>query len=477
MSKATLRVADARLLAPHPVRRVTLLGELEDWRSALTDLGVALVDDVADLVVADSAHAAAAARLGAPAVVVLAARRRELKRAGYKTRTVLVRPGPSGPRLFVPIDARNATRHALLTGMPGRSRPKRLAIGGVVWGLRVGAPLRGAITLATRDDAPPLILRRALGAGATSDWYLATGAGDDLQRLVWFCFGDERRAPTVVVKCGRVSGHDASFVRDEQALRSLDVLPPALRKHAPRLEERLEVEGLPVAVETAAPGQPLHVLLEDGPDAHAGVVARIADWIVDVEAATILPPAELDGERSRLGALDQEAVTLLPPLPAVVQHNDLGCWNVVVDDETFTIVDWESSRRAALPLWDLVYFLADALTAGPGAGKHERVKALLRGELGASAALFDRVRAAAERLGVPPEAVGPIVTLAWLHHGTSAAKRADVGAERGAHAGAPSTAGPLQQVATYWLTDPALGLAWTAYAAAPSRVRSGARDR
>jgi hypothetical protein len=477
MSKVTLRVADARLLAPVPVRRVTLFGELEDWRSALTDLGVAIVDDGADLVVADSAHAEAAARVGAPAVVVLAARRRELQRAGYRTRTVLVRPGPAGPRLFVPVDAPNATRHALLTSMPGRSRLKRLAVGGVVWGLRAGVPLRGAITLATRDDPTPLILRRALGAAVTSDWYLATGAGDDLQRLVWFCFGDGRREPTVVVKCSRVPGHDAPFIRDERALRSLDVLPPDLRKHAPRLEERLEVDGLPVAVETAAPGQPLHVRLEDGPDAHADVVARIADWIVDVEAATILPPAELDGERSRLAALSRESVTLLPALPAVLQHNDLGCWNVVVGDETFTVVDWESSRRAGLPLWDLVYFLADALTAGPGAGKHERVAALLRGELASSATLFDRVRAAAERLDVPPAAVGPIVTLAWLHHGTSAAKRADLGAERGAHAGAPSAAGPLQQVATYWLTDPALGVAWAAYTGAPSRVRSRAPGR
>ncbi len=198
---------------------------------------------------------------------------------------------------------------------------------------------------------------------------------------------------------------------------------------------------------------------------------------MDVEAATILPAADLDGERSRLATLHQEAASVLPPLPAVLQHNDLGCWNVVVDDETFTVVDWESSRRAALPLWDLVYFLADALTAGRGDGKHERVGALLRGKLAASATLFGRVRAAAERLDVPPEAVGPIVTLAWLHHGTSAAKRAQVGAERGAQVGSPSVAAPLQQVATYWLTDPALGLAWTAYSGGATDVRSRVPDR
>ena len=92
--------------------------------------------------------------------------------------------------------------------------------------------------------------------------------------------------------------------------------------------------------------------------------------------------------------------------------------------------------------------------------------ALLRGELGTSALLFGRVAAAAAAFGVPTKAVGPVVTLGWLHHGLSAEARARRGSTRGAATGAPSSAGPLQQIADSWLSDPALGVAWAAFAGA-----------
>ncbi len=63
MSQSTLRIVDPRLLAPHSVRRIALLGRLDDSRKALGELGIAIVDEGADLVVADAAHAEAAARV------------------------------------------------------------------------------------------------------------------------------------------------------------------------------------------------------------------------------------------------------------------------------------------------------------------------------------------------------------------------------------------------------------------------------
>jgi hypothetical protein len=449
-AEATLRAADARLLAPLPRRRVQLLGSLEGWAHALTRIGVELVDSDPDLVVATGRHAREAGQVGAPAVLVLAPRRAELRRAGYATRTVLVRGGPSAARLFVPVDARCAVRHALLAPVPGRPAFKRLAIRAAVAALRAGLPVGSAITLGTRAPQTPPIIAAALGSRLpdASDWYLVTGEGDDLQRLVWLCF-DGGTEPEWVVKCSRVPGHEAPFVRDEQALASLSVLPDELRRRAPRLAARLQVDGLPVAVETAAPGLPLHVLLQHGGE-HPPIVGRIADWVVEVAAATRLGAPELEPELQRLRGMQADIVDDLPRVPAVLQHNDLGCWNVLVRGDDFTVVDWESSRRAGLPLWDLVYYLADALTAGPDAGKADRVAALLRGEAAASAILFGRVRTAAERLDIPVAAVGPIVTLAWLHHAQSARHREQ---------------GPLQQVASYWLTDSALGPGWSAFAA------------
>lgn len=465
--RSPLRAADARLLAPVPVRRVQLLGALDQWAAALLAAGIEVVDRDADLVVASPRHAKPASQLSAPAVLVLGSRRGHLRRAGYVTRTLLVRLGPSAPRLFVPVDARFAAQHALLSRIPGRSAPKRLAIQAVLTALRCGLPMHGAITLGTQRLEAPRIVDAALGAqaGPTSEWYLVTGEGDDLQRLVWFCFGDGPD-PQWVVKCSRVPGNSAPFAREEESLASLDSLPPELRRHAPRVARRLDVDGLPAAVETAANGQPLHVLLQAGSATHTAVIGEIADWALGVATATRLPPAELEPELARLRGIRADVVDALPPLPAVLQHNDLGCWNILVRNDDFVVVDWESSRRAGLPLWDLVYFLTDALTAGADAGKADRVASLLRGELDSSGVLFARLRSAAELLGIPGAAVGPIVTLAWLHHGLSAAERAQVGSEHSAQTNAPSAAGPLQRVATYWLSDPALGVDWKAFAAA-----------
>lgn len=476
----SIRTADARLLANVPVSRVTLLGSLEGWSNALQSAGIDVVDGSADLVVAESSFARRAVGLDAPVVIVLGARRGVLRRAGYSARTLIVRPGRAGIRLFVPIDAPRAAEHALLLRVPGRSWIKRIAARAALVVLRAGMPLRSAITIGTRVADPPRILAEAstLGTGPATDWYLLAGDGDDLQRLVWFCFDATSRSPVWAVKCSRVPGNDEAFRREEAALAALDCLPSD-RRHAPRLLGRIEVDGLPIAVETAGAGQPLQLLLPHARrNGLAESVNAIADWVVELGRATVRPAADL---RRELRRLDEEVVprwagtppglaASLPPVPAVLQHNDLGCWNILVEDSTFTVLDWESSVPSGLPLWDLVYFLTDALSSltAPenNQEKERRMLELLRGELGTSALLFGRVAAAAAAFGVPTNAVGPIVTLGWLHHGLSADARARRGSRQGATTGAPSSAGPLQQIADSWLSDPALGVAWAAFASA-----------
>jgi hypothetical protein len=470
-----IRVADGRFLAPSPVERVRLLGSLDDWHSALSKVGIAVVEDDVDLVVCEPRHAKRAAGLGAPSVLVLGSSRRSLRRAGYVTTTVLVRPGPSGPRLYVPVDSSAAVRAALLARSPGRNAVKRLATALVVTALRAGLPLPGAMTFAGRTRAMPRLVASALGPEFDREWYLVTGEGDDLQRLVWFCFegGDE---PAHVVKFSRVAGNEEAFDRESDALRALEALPPEIRRHAPSFEGRSTVDGLPVTVETAVPGGPLHVELETGRDC-SGVVAAIADWIVDVGDATKREPAALAPELERLerevlprwarAGAPSSLARGLPALPAVLQHNDIGCWNVHVRGDDFAVIDWESSRRAALPLWDLLYFLTDALAEqaarSDGLEKNQAVPRLLRGRLAGSTILFERLRRAAERLDVPTSAVGPIATLAWLEHARSPDLRAQIASVHDAESGTARF--PLEQVASYWLTDPLLGAAWPAYAA------------
>jgi hypothetical protein len=479
-----IRVADGRFFAPSPVERVQLLGSLDDWRTALSKVGIQVVDNEADLVVCEPRHVREAAGLGAPSVLVLGSSRRPLRRAGYVATTLLVRPGSAGPRLYVPVEHHSAVRVALLARAPGRSAVKRLATVAVVTALRAGVPLPGALTFASRSEARPRLLTATLGAEFDGAWYLLTGEGDDLQRLVWFCF-DGSDEPTHVVKFSRVAGNEAAFDREAHSLRALEALPPALRRHAPGIAGRESVDGLPVTVETAVPGRPLHVELAAGRDC-TDVVAAIADWIVDLGEATRVDATALAPEIERLegdvlppwagAGAPSGLARRLPAVPAVLQHNDIGCWNVHVDGREFAVVDWESSRMAGLPLWDLLYFLTDALAQqaahSDGLGKEQAVPPLLRGELALSQVLFERLTHAAERLDIPAAAVGPIATLSWLEHARSPDLRAEIAALQDAESGAGRF--PLEEVASYWLSDPLLGVDWPAYSSASRRTASRA---
>ena len=158
-------------------------------------------------------------------------------------------------------------------------------------------------------------------------------------------------------------------------------------------------------------------------------------------------------------------VSGLPRLPAVLQHNDLGCWNVVVGGRGFTAVDWESARKHGLPLWDLLYFLVDALVHLDGAWQPDRREAhaarLLLGETASSEILFRWVAEAVRTLALPPDAVGPIVTLGWLHHGLSPVARDE--ASRTLAPGLRSDGTFAEWMARVWLSTPGLGTGWSSW--------------
>ena len=155
----------------------------------------------------------------------------------------------------------------------------------------------------------------------------------------------------------------------------------------------------------------------------------------------------------------------LPELRGVLQHNDLGTWNIVVRPGGFVAVDWESARRPGLPLWDLLYFLVDALPLLEGSTTSEQrvteALRILRGESPSSPVLFDWLRRGVASAGVPEEAVGPIATLCWLHHGLSHVPRR-AAADR-AEPGSSADPSPIDLLAPRWLLDPALGPTWNAW--------------
>ena len=111
-------------------------------------------------------------------------------------------------------------------------------------------------------------------------------------------------------------------------------------------------------------------------------VEAVAAWLLEVAQTTQSAPERLEPERRRLGedvlphwtrlGADNDLVNGLDAIPAVFEHRDLGSWNLVAAGERFTAVDWESSLRDGLPLWDLLYFLTDALAHLDGASPLER---------------------------------------------------------------------------------------------------------
>jgi hypothetical protein len=335
------------------------------------------------------------------------------------------------------------------------------------------------VTIATRDEGPPELIARAgvLGVPADASWFLTFGQGDALSRNAFQIFPTAATRPQWVLKFARIPGYSNRFDDDERGLRLAQSAGATVAARVPRLVGRFDVDGIHASLETAAVGRRLRDVLST-PGSRATklkLVERIGEWILELGALTRSSTAADDEERDRLrtqvvprwvelGAR-AELVDALPPLPSVTQHNDLGTWNVVADADDFTVADWENARERGLPLWDLLYFLADALvlldeTNGPGR-LPERMARLFAGEAPSSPFLFAWVRRGVEAAGIPPDAVGAVATLCWLSHSTALdAHNRDLAARISQDS--PRLHG-LEGLARAWMEHPALGPSWSAW--------------
>lgn len=475
---ASIRRVDARFVSPSLVRSAVVLGDLAGWREGLELVGVAVSEDTPpDLAVAPSTLVAEAVSTGAEMVAVEGrGGGRALARAGYAVTRYLPRPRIENPTLLIALDHPDAARYAALRASGSRSGWKgaRNAIAGALLKRRLLPAAAGVLTIGLRRPAPPLMLAAAgdLGVPRDAQWFMSLGRGDQLSRNVLQLFEPHSAEPSWVLKFVRMPGYRDPFERDERGLRLAESVPVAAA-HAPRLLGRFEAEGLDASLETAAHGELLlRLLTSDRPPAERlGRVEEIAAWIVELGAGTRADSAALEPERERLlrevvphwtdrGAT-RELVESLPPISPVLQHNDLGSWNILVDDGSFTAVDWESARAHGLPLWDLAYFLTDALATidrAESRGWDDYFVRLYRGELPRSRLLFRWIGRAVQAAAVPVDAVGRIVTLGWLHHGLSHFHRG-VALERAKAIGYPSPP-RLERVATLWLETPGLGPTW-----------------
>jgi CelD/BcsL family acetyltransferase involved in cellulose biosynthesis len=474
-----LRVADVRFLLPTSPRTVHVFGHAE-WVEVLDRAGITAAPAGAtpDWVVTHPSHLRAALDVGAPMILVTGwTKLSVLKRAGYTCQRFMVRGGSARPRLILPAGRRCLARVALVErsrlSIVRRNRNRIVAAllaRGITWG-------EGSRVVATRGarDLPLLCDTGLRTAGVDADgarWYLDLGEGDDLQRAT-FHVGLQPSSVDWVVKFGRLPHTETRFEAEARGLHLAARVGGSIAEHAPRLLGRTSVDGLPVSVETAARGSSLFLFLRSlGAEAASRRIDEVAAWIIELGHRTATPPAQLEPERQRLehevlgawrdSGAPPDLVARVPPVSGVMQHNDLGTWNVIGDARGWTVLDWEDARETGLPLWDLLYFLTDALVVVPSAATGfdtpSETLALLRGERPTSSILFSWIRRAVTELAIPAEGVGPIATLCWLHHSRSHVERRATLAN--ASGGIPLSIPDVERIAGEWLTDPKLGADW-----------------
>jgi Phosphotransferase enzyme family len=483
----SLHRVDPRFILPHRVKRAVVLDGLEEWRAGLASAGIEVSEaggklKPPDVAISPAGLATEALETGAQSIILEGPRERRFRQDDYHTNEVLLRPTRERPTLALPLDQPKPVSYALERWSVVDRRWKKarmetarfLVMRGIfpAW----ASPM---LTVATRTAGPPLFVRVAeeLGVPRDASWFLTFGQGDALSRNAFQLFAAGSEQPDWILKFARVAGYSERFDNDERGLRVAGAVGDIIAGHAPRLVGRFDVDGVHASLETAAGGKRLRdVLVTPGQrSAKLRLIDRIAAWIIELGRLTHASPEALRAEQARLRSevipksheLGARADLLdeLPPLPAVVQHNDLGTWNVVAEDGDFVVVDWENVREAAFPLWDLLYFLGDAfvLVDGPDnpAQRPTRIARLFAGDAPSSSLLFSWVRRGVEAAGVPPDAVGAVATLCWLSHSLSAsAHNADLATFT---PGDPPRMHGIEGIARAWTAHPALGAGWNAW--------------
>lgn len=366
---------------------------------------------------------------------------------GVGSRRYLALPDASSPTLLIELSSPLAAAGAVLRwgDIHGpRDLARHAALAAAVVGGRLPGSDARVVTMPSAGVPAILEALPSHGLGRATWWYVALTRGSTLRRGVFFVRLDDGRR--VVVKFARARGQTGKFDREERGLALVASVGGVVAARAPRSLARFDVDGYPVCVQTAAPGQDLGQLLR-GPLPRAvkvQVLDRVVRWLVDVARTT---------RGAREGAAFGSGV------PTVFAHGDLADGNVIVTLRSMSVVDWERARADGVPLWDLLYFAVNTLPLlDDVAGLDETLAylvALFRGERGASSALLVRwVRSYVDAVGLSTDVVGELAAACWQDH----AERVDLVREEAA---AEHAAWPLMELlGEAWSADPSLGAGW-----------------
>jgi hypothetical protein len=467
---------DAVFALPEIPRTACLVGAPAGWAEDLAARGIEVVDRRADLAVAGRGRAHEAERL-APAVIVDGERGLRGAR-GRGRRPLITLPLRGSPAWIVPLDGGPAIRHAL--GRFGTGAPRAIrARNAMAARLLERGPLRGlvpGVTLRARASGPPALLAAAadLGVDPLAAWAMVVAAGSPVRRNALLVFDRQQREPSLAIKFARVRGATAAFERERRGLALARAAGGCVGAVAPRDFGSVEAGGHHASVQEAARGTDLTAILTAGGSRRRKLAAleRVVGWLERVARDTGRPPEALRPLRDRLAAealprwlpstVAAELARDLVSVPAVLRHGDLGDDNVVIGT-SLTLLDWEWAQEAGLPLADLVYFGSRCLRLLDGAADAERHRYfadLMAARSPSSGSMFAWIRRLAAAIGLPCEAVPPVVLVGLVEHAElGAAERRSADAATGIRH-APSLP---ERALEAWLADPALGLRWEAW--------------
>ena len=431
---------DARFLLPKAIDSAMVLGDLEAWEEGLAQVGIGLLEPgdpaVPDVAIAMGQDLEPAVRSRAECILLEGRTdTRKLERHGFTVQRFLAVPDLIAPSVFIPLHDVLAGPAVARFSASSRLKKVRNQLVRLLLARGISPSARRTVTIAARGGEQPFMISAAEHLGVPQNIHplLILGQTDLLARCVFLLFDDPQGEPVLALKFVRTPGQAETFEAEESGLQAAAAAGPLVRRHVPRLVGRFNHHGMEASVETAAPGEQLgSVLVSRKADSvkHARIRA-VADWIVGKDQATRSSPEDLVSERQRL--LDElhafpeqtvsSCIAATSAVPAVLHHGDLGAWNVMTGDP-FTIIDWDGARSHGFPLWDLLYFLTDALSRVDGSYRHvdERVRhmtRLFKGELQSSSLLFEYIEKAADVLRIDKRVVGPLTTLCWLHHSTA----------------------------------------------------------
>jgi hypothetical protein len=449
---------------------VAVFGDLPGWRSDLRERDLEVVEAAgrADLAVSSEAALGSALASGPTSVIVEGSRAAPgaLAAAGLSTTRLLSLPIEGTPVLFVDLRHRRAARYALRRGVVHQQvwRTARNEVVAGLVGFGVVPPFPALVGVGTSSPRPPALIAaaRELGVPVDGGWVMLVSPGSVVRRNGLLVFPPGAGQPSHVLKFSRLRASSPTFDREAQGVARVAAAGGVVAAHAPRYLGRVEADGFPAAVETAAPGTKLSTYLRRPlPRAvKLRAVEGVATWLVDVARETAVAGA-LAG-RSWDG-VPADLAQAAAKVPGTFQHNDLAEENVVVRRGGFTVLDWEWAEPAGPPLGDLLYFGVHVLRIVDGAGEDDRERhlvELLRGEAPSSPILFSWIRRLVETLDLPASSVGPLATLSWLRR--AALSRQERKRAEGV-GGTPLDPAFAERVAALWVETEGLGAAWAAW--------------